>query len=70
MTLKELHDKIDFAEYQFKSNMDHLPEVLLLGRKEYGLLTSSIYSGGFYSLRKYKQFDVYEVNVESLIRVC
>lgn len=77
MTLSELHDEIGHAEYVFRSEMDHLPEVLLLGRKEFELLVSIVYTGGFYfysinieSILKYKQFDVYEVNVPSLIRVC
>ena len=48
MTLSELHDEIGHAEYVFRSEMDHLPEVLLLGRKEFELLVSSVYTGGFY----------------------
>lgn len=76
MTLNNLEDKIAHLENLFREQNSHLPEALLLGRMEYQVLISGIYAGGFHSFShniasicRYKQFDVYEVNVDSLIKI-
>lgn len=75
MTSIEVIKKIDRLEMDFFSQNIHKPEILLLGREEYRLLIehfseSSFQSRYIKSVVNYKQFDVYEVNVPSLIRLC
>lgn len=75
MTSVEVLKKIDRLEMDFFSQNIHKPEILLLGREEYRLLMehfseSSFQSRCIKSIIQYKQFDVYEVNIGSLIRVC
>lgn len=75
-TAKEIIEEINDMEYAFHSQNSHIPEVLLLGENEYSTLVEYLnkedlfyFSPQIRNLIRYKQFDIYEVKQESLIKM-